>query len=787
MLASSHSSRQKFHQRAALAVAIVIFSSLSSIPTLASPPAGYYLVWGDEFNGASLDTNKWMYWELGPWGNAVNATNAVSLNGSNLVITTYTSGTNYTAMLASQNSFRPRYGYYEASIKWGDTNGMWSAFWLRSPTMGTYLNDAFASGGELDCCEHRYVGIQETNYIANIVSDNSHWDGYGAQEQNAGSDNVGTDLQTGFHTYGLLWDVGTYSFSIDGGEVWNGTPAPVFGSDVYILLSSQVNDSSTTWAGYIPPAGYGSQATSAVKMTVDYFHYYAPTNVLFWTAASSVYWTNPANWVSNYLPAAASDLTFSYLSSNLNSELGGNISVDGLIFLGMLSSASIGGGNTLTLGAGGIDMAAADQNVTLNTPIDVALNQTWRVGINNPGNILTVNSDLSGAATLTKAGYGTLFLNGANSFSGVLNIDTGGSATNDGFFVISRSAAIASVASPIFIRNTGTAVSTLQISNGVAVPQTISGAGRNTNVAALEILSGSAATSLGGLTLTGGGSNYIVQCDGGTLDLAGTISAGDTVTNACSLILQGAGNFSIPGAIENGAGAPFSVVKTNSGALTLSGANTFTGGTTNVDGNLFLNGSLAGPLTVTGGTLAGTGSVAGPAVIQGGEISPGSGLGSTIGTLSFGSNLTFGPRILVLMDINAATQTSSQLNVAGTLTFGGTLYVANLGGTLSNGQSFQLFNAGTYAGSFGALTLPSLNPGLAWNTNGLTNGVLSVDALPQTFSISNFGAGQVQLNWEYGTLETATNVSGPYSNILGASPPYTVPATNPQQFFLLRE
>jgi hypothetical protein len=39
-------------------------------------------------------------------------------------------------------------------------------------------------------------------------------------------------------------------------------------------------------------------------------------------------------------------------------------------------------------------------------------------------------------------------------FSGTLNADSGGS-TNDGVLLVSRSAAIANVASPIMIRNTG--------------------------------------------------------------------------------------------------------------------------------------------------------------------------------------------------------------------------------------------------------------------------------------------------------------------------------------------
>src|SRR5262249_18279835 len=122
----------------------------------ATPPAGYYEVWGDEFNGTALDTAKWDYWLLGNRRDAVNVTNAVSVAGGYLNITTYTTnGTHYTAMVATDGTFRSRYGYWEASIKWGDTNGMWSALWMQSPTMGTYLTDPVVSGSELDIVEHR--------------------------------------------------------------------------------------------------------------------------------------------------------------------------------------------------------------------------------------------------------------------------------------------------------------------------------------------------------------------------------------------------------------------------------------------------------------------------------------------------------------------------------------------------------------------------------------------------------------------------------------------------------
>ncbi|MGH7981418.1 MAG: family 16 glycosylhydrolase, partial [Limisphaerales bacterium] len=411
----------------------------------------YYYVWGDEFNESALDMTKWDYWVPGKFDSEIDVTNAVSMNGSNLVITTYSvNGTNYSALIASDNHFRPRFGYYEASIQWGDTNGMCSAFWLRSPQMGAWVWDPFVSGGEIDICEHRYLG-ETSNYVADIVSDNIHWDGYGAHEQNAGSDNIGSnslgqsfDITNGFHLYSLNWNKnGAYNFGIDGQSVWNGTPAPLFGRDSYIIFSAEVNNPPPAWDGSTPPGGYPPLAGSPLQLKIDYFHYYAPTNVLFWTGAADTVWTNSANWVSNMAPGANCDLTFSYLSGNLTGMVAAGGPIDGLIFLETTGSPVIEGTNTIALGYGGIDMVSASKNVTLDAPILIASNQTWNVGIQNPGNLLTVNSILSGSATLTKAGYGTLLLSGANSFSGALDVDTGGSLTNDGSVCIANSAAVA--------------------------------------------------------------------------------------------------------------------------------------------------------------------------------------------------------------------------------------------------------------------------------------------------------------------------------------------------------
>ena len=783
--------------RAARAAALVVLASgLSLMPASAAPPAGYYLVWGDEFNGPSLDMTKWDYWvDNRVWGKAYNdGAEAVSVSGGHLVITTKTiNGTNYTAIVASDNHFRPRYGYYEASIQWGDYSGMWSAFWLRSPVLGTYLYDPLDDGGELDVCEHRQIGIYGTN-IANIVSDNIHWNGYGSQEQSTGSPNVGSGLATDFHTYSLLWTNDSYDFGIDGSTVWHtgsdgSPPTPQFGSGAYIILSSQVDDGadvgSPPWAGYIPSGGY---TTGTNQLVVDYFHYYAPTNVLFWTGGASAYWTNIANWVSNLPPLATSDLTFSYLSQNLSNILGSEYAVHGLIFLNMTASPSINGSNTLALGSGGIDTLSADHNVTLNAPINLTASQSWTLGRNNPGDLLIVNGSLSGSAILTKTGYGTLILNGTNSFSGVLNVDSGGT-NNDGVVLLANSAAATNLSS-VSIRNTNLGVSALQLSNSVALPCIVSLAGRNNSMVPIEALLGTSNAIAGGLTLAGGGSNYWLQADSGTFYIGGTVSAGGTATGNRTLTLQGIGSFSIYASIQNGSASTLNLLKTNSGSLTLSGANTYTGGTTNYRGTLFVDGSLAGPLTINSGYLSGTGSVAGATTIKAGsDLSPGTAIANSIGTLSFGNSLTLSAGSTTLLEINAISQTNDVLNVAGTLNCGGTLYVQNMSGTLAPGQSFHLFNAGSVAGSFSSLTLPPLPSGLVWNTNNLPNGILSVIAVspPETLGVTNVGNGQLQLNWAYGLLQCATNVTGPYDTLSNVSSPYIVPTTNSQMFYRIQE
>jgi autotransporter-associated beta strand protein len=745
---------------------LLLFSSLSS---LAAPPTGYYLVWADEFNSFSLDTTKWDYWLLGNRRDAVNTQSAVSVNGSNLVITTYTSaGTHYTGMIATDGTFRSRYGYWESSIKWGDTNGMWSAFWMQSPTMGANLNDPVVSGSEIDNAEHRFVDGGNNN-IANQVQVNIHWNGYGSSGQSSGSGNVGGGLSSGFHTYGILWTANTYSFSIDGSQVYNGDSSPVSHSTEWAILSSEVDDTSTTWAGFIPAPGYGPLASSTTKLTVDYVRYYAPTNVLFWTGASSLYWTNSANWISNSPPTFANDVTFSSLSGNLNNTLGSDLSVKGLVFLNLGNSMIISGPNTLTIGSDGIDMVAANHTITISAPINIGASQTWLVGPNNPGNTLNINGGISGANTLTKASYGTLVLNTSNSFSGILNVDTSSTTSSDGILRVAHPAALANVASPISIRNNNGGSSTLQLSaaaGNITINQAIALNARSSSVTAIENLSGTN-TLAGNITINVGGSQYWFQSDAGQLNLSGFISSAATGTR--TLTFMGAGNFSIPGSIQNGS-ATVGIVKTNSGFLILSGTETYTGPTAVSNGALIVNGTIgSSPITVyAGGTLSGVGIIKAPvSILTGATLAPGPTGSASIGSLIISNALTLAGTTTLALSKTA--QTNDSIRGLSSVSYGGTLNVVNLSGALNAGDTFTLFQSSTYGGAFTSVNLPPLFAGLAWNTNSLaTDGTISVmSTVPPTISAvsqlpdSNFkisGTGLPGVNYQ---LLGTTNLTPP--------------------------
>lgn len=228
----------------------------------------YNLVWSDEFDGTSLNTNKWGY-ENGNLG--VNnekqfyQTQNVAVTGGNLVITArketvqgqpYTSG-----RLNSNGKFSTKYGRIEARIKLPGVQGLWPAFWMLGNSIST--GAGWPACGEIDIMEHVNTG---NTVLGTIHWFNTVYSYYGGNTQTT---------PTNYHVYAVDWDASSIRWFVDGVQFHeanilnniNGTEE--FHAPFFILLNIAVG-------GNLPGNNINDAALPAT-MLVDYVRVYSIT------------------------------------------------------------------------------------------------------------------------------------------------------------------------------------------------------------------------------------------------------------------------------------------------------------------------------------------------------------------------------------------------------------------------------------------------------------------------------------------------------------------------------
>ncbi|MGD1087030.1 MAG: autotransporter-associated beta strand repeat-containing protein [Verrucomicrobiota bacterium] len=228
-------------------------------------------------------------------------------------------------------------------------------------------------------------------------------------------------------------------------------------------------------------------------------------------------------------------------------------------------------------------------------------------------------------------------------------------------------------------------------------------------------------------------------------------------------------NIGIPVNLASAGGTDGGLTKNGAGTLTLGGNNTYTGLTIVSNGTLQVDGAIgAGAVAVqSGGALSGAGTINGPVTVNaGGTLEAGDPSGP--GALAIENSLTLNTGSATTLRLNESATTNDSVVGISTLTYGGTLTVTSLGGTLVAGDSFQLFNATTYSGNFGATRLPALTSSLAWNWSP-TTGSLAVAAKPAITSFNTLANGSFSLGFAGGsgatyTIVTSTNAAMPLSN-----------------------
>ena len=396
---------------------------------------------------------------------------------------------------------------------------------------------------------------------------------------------------------------------------------------------------------------------------------------------------------------------------------------------------------------------------------------------------------ISGLGGITKGSVNTdtgiLTVSGNNTFAGAVNV-------NHGTLRVQHNNALGTPGGTT--TNGGTTVAggaTLALAGGtgnLSIPASevlrLAGTLRNLNALANN-------TWNGAITLTG---NATIESLAQTLILSGNIglNSGDTATR--DLIVTGAGDISIQGNIQTGAGG---LSKSGAGTLTLSGTNTYTGDTTVSGGELELANTATsgqGAIIDTGAVILTAGTGAKLTIAQnetlssltgGGAASDGTGVGETAitigrtltlkgggqyaGRITGAGNLTYDPGNATTLftlsgnsDYTGLTTVSSGILAiasdtalgaatgATTVSNGATLRLAgngltvaetlNLAGTLANPSGNN-----EYSGNITLTDDATLNSATAGNTLTVS-GTVSLGIASNAHALTVTGAGNTVIN-----------------------------------------
>jgi autotransporter-associated beta strand protein len=531
-----------------------------------------------------------------------------------------------------------------------------------------------------------------------------------------------------------------------------------------------------------------------------------------------------SSWLGGNAPNAGNVAVWDNNVTSVNSvSLGANTSWAGILVTNPAGAINITSGNTLTLGASGVDMSGATANLTISSGLTLgAGNQMWNVTNSRTLTLNTGTFSRSSGATLNVQGAGTI----SSSMTGLAN-DSSNNGGILGPWATIGSGAVTSFAAlaggNILSYNGGIAVAynTIPTAATAATNYVITSAGSVAYGAATRTVNTLALTS-GATTLTWGnsgsqinlivngilnsGSGLFTLTQGGSSSLSGVMIGAN---NNRELVLNAANAPITVSAriIDNSGGtSSLTVASGSTNAVTLSGANTHTGGTTLNAGNLVLGnasglGSTSGALAVNGGMLdlGNFSTTVGAASINGGVIQNG-----TLTATSFTANNpnsagvsavlagasaslvknNFGTLALTAQNTygGATTVNAGTLNllggISGSVTVaGGTLSgTGTIGGAFTN-QSGGSIAPGVDASSIGTLTINStlkLQPGsrvlikISKNGDGvIADALTGMNSLNYggTLQVTNIGGAAFAAGDTF-PIFSAANFSGVFSTLV---------------------
>ncbi len=503
--------------------------------------------------------------------------------------------------------------------------------------------------------------------------------------------------------------------------------------------------------------------------------------------------------------------------SGASSYSGGTNVSEGTVALGAAGALGTG---TIALSGTGVVRSTGTYSYDNDVTLAAGLTGGFEVDgtLENPAvETLTLTGSITGLGDLNKTGFGTLLLNGTNSYSGATNVTSGVMIAEGGNAIGDSSAVSVAAGAQLIIRPSGATETVGSLSGAGALELTgnLIAGGDNTSTTYSGVISGGGSfekTGTGVMTLSGANTfTGATSVSGGELALAGGSSLSDTaglavsagalvtLTNANETVggLDGAGNVNLNGyCLTVAGGGAFSgtlsgaggcVTKTGAETLTLTGTSTYSGGTTISEGAIEIDNALAlgtGALALQGaGALNVTTSFAYASAIS---LTPieGSGGGTLgvaetqtltlTGVISGAGELTkTGVGILLMTGLNTYTGATSVAD--GELRIGGGQSLSDTARlSVAAGALLSLTDANESVGSLAGGGEVALN-GYCLTTGGDGTSSSFSGAITGAGCLTKTGAGTLTLtgdgsNYSGGTTVAEGTVQVYGANALGTGP-----------------